>query len=377
MFRSQRMLQSWPFYDILRPTVLLNSVSSGWGKAMSTLNNGRQRLICRNPFEWFEIHPDGQVFACCPAWLKQPLGNLLSDDLTEIWNGPRARALRQAIHDGSFRYCNVKRCPRLVGVTEPVLSVANLPEDDLAAIFRAKQTVLPWGPRKLNLCYDRSCNLACSSCRQGLFIPSKQERERAARLSKRVQSELAPQARQLIISGIGDPFASDAYHRLLEEFVPSDYPQLQSIHLHSNGLLWTSIAWQSLQAVQPFVRTAEISVDAVSAATYATNRGGDFERLLDNLTFLASLPIAITLSFVVQQNNYREMVDFVSLAQGLGFAVYFSQLVNWGTFSKQEFRRRAVHLPDHPEYSGFCNLLREVVRFKGVDIGNLQTLVNN
>ncbi len=69
------------------------------------------------------------------------------------------------------------------------------------------------------------------------------------------------------------------------------------------------------------------------------------------------------------------MADFVSLAQGFDFAVYFSQLVNWGTFRRKEFRGRAVHLPDHPEHSAFCSMLREVATQKRVDIGNLQPVL--
>ncbi len=334
-----------------------------------------QRIICHNPFEWFEIHPEGQVFACCPAWLKRPLGNLLTDDLDDIWNGSTARDLRRSIHDGSFRHCNRIRCPRLISGTAPVGKLSELKKGVARDIFEKQQTLLPWGPQKLNLCYDRSCNLACLSCRPGVYVASEEERRRAEDLSDRVQRELAPQARQLIISGTGDPFASLAYRRLLEEFVPCNYPHLESIHLHSNGLLWTPSTWQSMQAAQPFVRTAEISIDAASGETYSANRGGDFERLMENLNFLAGLPIGITLSFVVQQNHYREMADFVSLAQGFDFAVYFSQLVNWGTFRRKEFRGRAVHLPDHPEHSAFCSMLREVATQKRVDIGNLQPVL--
>ncbi len=331
--------------------------------------------ICRNPFEWFEIHPEGQVFACCPAWLKQPLGNFLTDSLEEIWNGPAAHRLRQSIHDGSFRHCNRQRCPRLGCATAPVVSRNALAEDDLAAVFKAGQTRLSWGPRTLNLCYDRRCNLACPSCRQGPLVTTEAEEERITRITERVRRELAPQARQLILSGTGDPFAGSAYRQLLETFTPAAYPQLESIHLHSNGLLWNVSAWQSIAAAQPFVRTAEISVDAASAATYALNRGGDFDQLLHNLRFLAGLPIAITLSFVVQQNNYQEMADFATLARGFGFGVYFSQLVNWGTFRREEFRRRAVHLRDHPENPQFCALLGEVASRQGVEIGNLRPLL--
>lgn len=330
-----------------------------------------QRWICRNPFEWFEIHADGQVFACCPSWLKRPLGNLLTDTLAEIWNGTTARQLRQSVHDGSFRHCNRQRCPRLARHTAPFVPVSSLTEEAFAAIFKTRQTRLPWGPRTLNLCYDRSCNLACPSCRKSLWVASGTERQRAMQITERIQRELAGQARHLILSGSGDPFAGEAYRRLLEDFVATDYPQLESIHLHSNGLLWNPAAWQTLAGAGEFVRSAEISVDAASPATYAINRGGDFRRLLENLAYLATLPMAITLSFVVQQNNYREMPDFVDLARGFGFAVYFSQLVNWGTFHRDEFRRRAIHLPDHPENQQFRSLLEKIAPLKGVDIGNL------
>ena len=45
------------------------------------------RLICTQPFNWCEIHTDGSVFACCPSWLSEPLGNLLQTPFQDIWNG--------------------------------------------------------------------------------------------------------------------------------------------------------------------------------------------------------------------------------------------------------------------------------------------------
>ncbi len=77
---------------------------------------------------------------------------------------------------------------------------------------------------------------------------------------------------------------------------------------------------------------------------------------------------------MAQRNNYREMPQFVDLARRLGGRVYFSQLVNWGTFSRQEFQRRAVHLPGHPEHSDFLACLKRVAAVPGVDLGNLADL---
>jgi hypothetical protein len=51
---------------------------------------------------------------------------------------------------------------------------------------------------------------------------------------------------------------------------------------------------------------------------------------------------------VVQQKNFREMPEFVRLGQRIGVdTVYFSQLVNWGTFSDFGLRTRVVHKRDH------------------------------
>src|SRR5206468_11023436 len=81
----------------------------------------------------------------------------------------------------------------------------------------------------------------------------------------------------------------------------------------------------------------------------------------------------VKISMVVQDNNFREMPDFVRLGQRLSFdVVYFSQLVNWGTFSDEEFRRRAVHRPGHPRYREFVALLQDrLFDVPIVDLGNL------
>ncbi len=72
------------------------------------------------------------------------------------------------------------------------------------------------------------------------------------------------------------------------------------------------------------------------------HRRGNFEKLLANLEFVAKLrrdgPIAhMTISMVVQANNFRGMPEFVGLAKRFGFdLVYFSSLVDWETYPKDE-----------------------------------------
>lgn len=332
-------------------------------------------LICSQPFEWCEIREDGRVFLCCPSWLKMPIGNLLQQPLAEIWNGTEARRIRTSVLDGSLQYCNPRRCPRRANCTAPVQALAAVTDAEVAAALRGRKTRLPYGPKKLNLCYDRSCNLSCPSCRREPWAPDAAAGELVQKITRRLRQEVAASAEVLILSGSGDPFASPAYRELLQAVNPVDFPRLQRIELHSNGQLWTPELWQSLAVIHPYVRAAEISVDAASAATYRQNRGADFDRLLENLAFIASLPLAVKLSCVVQANNFRELPAFAALAAALGFSAYCSQLVNWGTFSRAEFAERGVHLPGHPDHGEFKGVLRELALLPHVDLGNLRPLV--
>ncbi len=332
-------------------------------------------LICTQPFEWCEVREDGRVFLCCPSWLKMSIGNLLQQSLEELWNGTEARRIRTSVLDGSLQYCNSKRCPRRASVTAPVQRLGAVADSEVLTALRGRQTRLPYGPKILNLCYDRSCNLSCGSCRRQVWQPTLGEREMVACITQRLCQQVAAGVQTLIVSGSGDPFASSAYRELLQGVNAADFPRLQRVELHSNALLWTPETWAQLAAIHPYVQAAEISVDAASAKTYAANRGGDFGRLLENLAYIATLPIALKLSCVVQANNFRELPAFAALAAAHGFSAYCSQLVNWGTFSRGEFAERAVHLAGHPEHKAFREILREIALLPHVDLGNLRPLL--
>ena len=336
---------------------------------------GQDRLICTRPFEWLEIHAGGALFACCPAWLKTPLGHLLSDPLENFWNGRSARAVRTAILNGSFQYCRSSRCPKMAAVRGPVRRVAEVGDPEVRDALTGGITRLPFGPKRIHLCFDDSCNLACPSCRTTASLASGEEEARSALLVERVKEALGPSAEELRLSGTGDPFASPVYRKMLRQFRREDFPKLRRIHLHTNALLWDEAMWARMPHIHPYVRSAEISIDAASAQTYALVRGGDFGKLLDNLHFLSTLPVSARLSFVVQADNWNEMPAFADLGERYGFGVYFSRLVNWGTFTREEFARRAVHHPRHPQNRDFLQILARVARLAHVDIGNLQPLL--
>lgn len=334
-----------------------------------------QQLICTRPFEWFEVHPDGSVFLCCPAWLKRSIGNLLQQSVVEIWNGPVAREIRKTIFNGSFHNCSRSRCPHLKNLTPPICPVEEVNDQALQTTLRKKLCDLPYLPRQLNLCFDHSCNLACPTCRTTVQQARGEDLLRAERLSAIICDKLIPQAHSLTLSGFGDPFGSPTYFNLLKQLNARDFPQLQQLRLHTNGQLLTQQLWQSLPILGRLVSEIEISMDAASEQTYRRNRrGGNFVKLLQNLEFLAQQNCHLTLSMVVQDNNWREIPDLLKLAGQLGADLYLSQLVNWGTFSRDEFRQRSVHAPEHPNHKGLQRVLAENAASPLLHPGNLSDL---
>ena len=340
------------------------------------------KLFCSRPFKWFEVtqvNEIGEVYVCCPSWLDTPIGNLTYQSVEETWNGKKAQEFRRSILDGSFKYCNRSRCPFLQTISEPVERVEDVKDEDLKIIIEKKLTILPYGPREINCSYDRSCNLSCPSCRTKVIIENG-NKQQILNIQGKINNEALKDAHLLYITGSGDPFGSPFFRKWLQTMKRGDMPNLKKIHLHTNAQLWTPQMWSTIpKDIQQLVKTVEISIDAVSSRTYSINRrGGSFERLLENLEFIRILRKNVPfewfgISMVVQENNFMEMPAFVLLGQRFhADTVYFSQLVNWGTYSNKEFSNRAIHLPTHPKHVKFVDLLKnEIFNEPLVYLGNL------
>lgn len=203
-------------------------------------------------------------------------------------------------------------------------------------------------------------------------------------MQEKLERDALRDARMLLVTGSGDPFGSPFLRRWLQTLDRENMPKLERIHLQTNALLWTKRTWRTIpEDIRSLVRSAEISIDAASAETYSINRrGGEFERLIENLEFIGTElrtqgPLEwLKISMVVQQNNFREMPAFVRLAQRYNAdQVYFGKLINWGTFTQEEYDQRAVHLESHPEHYKLRDVLGDRIFDEApVDLGNLTDL---
>jgi tetratricopeptide (TPR) repeat protein len=316
--------------------------------------------FCSRPFQHFETGVEGKVWVCCPAFLPVPIGNLNDGSADAIWRSETARELRASILDGSFRYCSRMHCG---DITNHRLPSNTSPEaKKLADAFVAPARSQPL-PAKVVLSHDRSCNLACPTCRKDFILADKTEQAQLDKFADTVIMPLLKEAKLLYVTGSGDPFGSNHFRRLLKNIDHHSFPDLK-IHLHTNGQLFNKRAWEELE-LSGLVQSCEVSIDAASAETYrVVRRGGDFDRLLQNLAFVRFLHRSgqieqWTASFVVQAKNFREMPEFVRLIRQFGATTIFFQMIrNWGTFTAEEFVTEFIGNSLHPDHAEFLEVLK-------------------
>lgn len=323
---------------------------------------GLKDRFCRAPFENLETAPNGDIHFCCTAWLPAPIGNINQQSADEVWNSPAAQEIRGSILDGSYRYCSRVHCPHLSGDKLP--RIANLTNELHRRVVAGGLRRLARGPRKLVLSHDKSCNLSCPSCRTQLIIARKPEQDRLNELAERTLFPLLRTADRVRITGSGDPFASNHFRHVMAQIARWTPPR-PVMELQTNGLLLDEAAWRELGLGQR-VDKILVSIDAARPETYRVlRRGGSFERLMENLEFIAALrrngEVAhIRLDCVLQALNYAEMPEIVAIARRFGFdGVKFQMIRNWNTYHAAELARHNIAAPDHPEYQAFLAVLRD------------------
>ena len=325
--------------------------------------------VCTLPFQNMEVH-NGANFLCCPSWLKVklPKGKVL-----DAWHSKEANSVRDSILEGSFKYCDSNVCPHLSSfkrnpnsIKAPLFDKNNIPEIFNNKIDEYKVGRLS-GPTNVHFCQDRSCNLKCPSCRLEMIMESSKGIQKVKKSIQDIEDSFSEDVRKLTITGTGDPFISVAYRDFLRNFDRSKYPNLEKIHLHTNASKWTKEMWDSMPAVHKYVKTCEISIDAGTKNTYenSTRLLGDWDTLISNLEFISTTKVQhITTSFVVQDTNFREMEQFYDLMLsifGQRVTIYFGRILNWGTFTDEQFLEKQVWNTNHKDYDEFVATVNKVV----------------
>lgn len=327
--------------------------------------------FCSRPFDTLSTGANGrragskpQLHACiCPTSVPYPING---DSILAAWNGPEAQEIRRSILDGDFTYCSRLTCEQINGGLLPRRD--EITDPWLRDIIANRKTVVDRKPTVLSLGHDLSCNIACPSCRTELNTIKNKEREIFERFNI---NELLPlmegEQMSVILCNDGDPFYSKSYRNLLEGLDPHRHQGVRIAFL-SNGLLCTPKTWDSLSHIHAQISHVGVSMDAAERDTYEDlRRPGKWETIVANMDFLSSLRRtgklgSLSLQFVVQAKNYRQMPQFVRLGKEWAVdKIMFIRLFNSGSFSGAAFGENDLADPQHPEYANFLDVLNDPI----------------
>ena len=353
-------------------------------KSLKDPHNPIYRLhgkICHAPFEQLDVL-ETSTHQCCASWLQTSAGNLQESAWEDVWNSEAAQQIRESIIDGSYRYCNKVACPRIqlddFFTTEQLLERSPIWND----ILEHQLIELPQGPEVVNLAYDRTCNLSCPSCRTEAFAADEDERQRYQDMQEHKILPMLKNAKAVFITGSGDPFASKNFRSLMTRLTPEEYPELR-FQIMTNGMLFNERQWNAFPSLHNRVKLLKISIDAAEGPTHELlRRGARWPVMLENMAFAGRLAAEghvahYDLVFTVQAENYREMGDAVDLAKRMGAnGICFCRITNWGTFTSEEYARKAVFMPSHPDHQDFVESMQDPrLRDPIVTLGDLLAFV--
>lgn len=288
--------------------------------------------VCKIPWTNVNIDEYGNIFICaCAGWLPYSVGHVLEfNSFNEIFASPKAKQIHNSITDLKYTYCATQFC-NFDDTKKPTQSFYSL-----------------------NLNIDRSCNISCPSCREEVIFDNNDSshREKLAWAETMVSWVKTSKKRVVVTLGAGDPFASRLYSKIIELF--ADEPRVYFM-IATNGLLIE----KNIKIIKKILMRSAftVSIDAATKQTYEiVRRGARWEQLHDNLRYLAELDKPVQAGFVIQRQNFREMLDFVELCQRYKMIPNFQILEDWGTWT--DFDEHCVHRPSSQHYEEFMSYVK-------------------
>lgn len=286
-------------------------------------------IICLKPFYFMEFAGYGEVFSCCPGWIKEGIGNIKVNTIEEIWNSPKNQFIREKMLKGEWADICKPICPIINKylATGESIKLDDLHRDhcitpELESEIKAGKTILKSMPTYFNFSNSGICNLDCIMC---CWRCMKEDTIAVQKAYDDVSPYLR-NAREIILSGGGDPFVRPDTRKMLLEFNRVSYPQLK-INLLTNGVLLPKF-WERIKHLN--FGYINVSIDAATKETYEKiRRRSKWEALLFSLSVIKENKEKfdfVTINMTVMKENYREIPLFVELGKDFGFNVSFQRV---------------------------------------------------
>jgi pyruvate-formate lyase-activating enzyme len=364
---------------IIKDTIL-GTLSYEEYDSPESCNFDKNLNVCDLPFGDVEIQANGDVFMCCPGWNPASIGNLLKEDMHSIWNGEKAKVVRESVTDGSYRYCNAKTCPAMIaGGGNRIVPKETFVDPKLQF------------PRNMAFSIDNTCNLICPSCRTYKIITLEESaHQRALKILRTAFSSVFKEPHDqpitLTFDGVGEIFFSPVYREIFETEevfkTPDKWPGFKTV-LCTNGTMMTEKIQKKYSVLFDRMLGIRLSIDAGNKESYEKVRcGGDWELLWENINFLYQNTLKNNKSkswawnLILQEDNFESIPDLIKLAYQYPDNlpdIYIVNMLNWGTYSQEEFDKKAVWFIGSPKYNKAKEILSlpEVVNYPKIFIPKL------
>ena len=314
------------------------------------------------------IKKKGMVMGCCSS-ISLAFGDILHTSLEEVLDSIPAQIIWLSIKNRTYSFCG-NAC---FMYRENKYRLSN--EKSIKDNKRKEGEKPGFGRFNVQLCYDRSCNLACPSCRTHRIVAPEDDEEKIRMIHQEVR-RMALAGPQNIRVGNGEVFFSRYYKDILFNCYQS-----RSIALISNGMLFNEENWKKLKQNYEHI-SLEFSIDATTPEIYKHLRGGDYSILQKNMAFASRLRREgqfdkFTIGFVIQNENFRQMPDFVEYGLRLGVdRIHFMKINQWGHIPDEEFAKIDVYSTSNENHEEFVSILRNpLLHMDIVHVDNIENFV--
>lgn len=311
--------------------------------------------FCERPFTHIYLAPDGEVWPC--SWMHYVIGNLYEQDLDEIWKGEAAQKARESILDGSFAFCRKTSCPRCERRTLP-----DLMEDE-----RSENGIVADYPASITIANDKICNIACTTCRQGVYCAQEGEREKIDSVLKRILP-YAEQATYLDMNGNGEFLANPSFLEFLESLHPKS--RECRFNFETNGVLFDEAHWSRFSHLKNCQISVTVTLNSLRREIYQYLSGGfdKIDEVRRNIQFLSRLRREgqisdLKVSMVVQECNFQEIPEYIRvLAETEEYAVdqvLLKPVYKWFGMNEETYWFKNILNPLHPYHKEYLKVLED------------------
>lgn len=310
--------------------------------------------FCKKPFESIHLDPNGRCRVC--GWTDASLGNLVNEELEDIWKSKEANIIREAVKHGNYEYCREVSCPFLENDSLPDLTEAEI----------EKESVVEELPSDYSVACDFICNHSCPSCRPNVFVPDEQYRKNLQIIIDKIVPVINKTAKSFITDGNGDCFASPYMMNMLERIKPEN-PNCK-IAFETNGALFDEAHWNRIKHLAKHDIEITVTPNSFQKMTFKYLNGGHdtYEQVICNLRFMRDLKREglinkINISIVTQEKNYCELPEFAqrSIEEFEADEVIVKPLYKWFELTPDEYWHKDVLNPLHPYHEDFKKVLED------------------